>query len=444
MAEVEQFVNLTRSARWTGDGLASRDRMTTRCILRLRMRERRRATVRLTKEADSDNTDYSRAEKRRRQAFTARTYRRRRLRTERDGTAEIPVRVTLAGGDKYTITAEHDGHSATVDIVTRRRVYFQIVKMRGVSAVTAGDVNGMKREFWNPGQKLYVQMIEYAAGKRIPSRRNYDDTDTAVDNRVRRQVRRKYDDSKKPYAFVTLVALRNGIAGEETQTFAGNVPPGGGGLVLTTNRVLFDFVDPAEEWYVDMRWRPDGGRAVRIPKSALTRSGRSRIQIDTSGLPSGPGRLYYKVRVLQINGRGFSMPDNNYTLVASQDAVTGAAVPATEVMGVLIHEIGYKIGMVPGGAVRRADRGRPASDRHYLDRQPTYYWARGHSGGHCHHGTALIANFSSPPTGTRVTADCVMFGDTSSNTSSYCSDCQASLRKLDLRSRTNPGLRRQF
>jgi len=431
MADLEQWVNLTVNEEWIGEGLTERPRMGEMAPLRIQFAEERRATAYVTKEADADNAEYSDTEKPRRLGFHVRDYSRRRITTNRRGVVDLSIRVSLAGGDKFTIRVEdREGNTLNADnLLTRRKLYFQVIRMDGVTAVTAADVSGMQNEFWNAAEKLYIRMVEHTPGRTIPSRRNFNDEDPPVNREILRQTREQYDQSKNPYSFAVLVVTRNGIPEDESSSDPAVFDASNRCSILTT-KVLFDVVDPAEDYYNSVEWVPNSGGSVHIPKSRLTRVGNNQIDIDTTGYPQGAGALNYNMRVLGINGRGFSNPGNNFTIVAAEDAETGAAVPSAEIMAVLVHEIGHKIGMVPGRQGTRA-----------LDEQSTYYDGRGHSGGHCNHGVGLLPTYQGVG---GISPDCTMFGDTRASTSTFCEDCRRSVRKLDLRSRTNVGIRTQF
>jgi type VI secretion system secreted protein VgrG len=442
MAEIEQWVNLTRNNKWKGDGLDSRDRMSPTARLRIQFDQEARATAWVSKTSDADNAVYSPTERPRRQGFRVREYNRRRVSTNRKGRVTLTIPVTLAGGDSYTIALQdRQGNQIHADdIVTRRKLYFQIVRMQTATALTAASLQSMKDEYWRPRDKLYLKMVEVSPGRTITDRRNYNDIVPSVVNRTKAQLRRVFDRRKRPYVFVTMLVKRNGVHRWE-ERFVNNFMPGAVvNIPLTAD--IFSAVDPRTRWFGFVRWSPNSGGSFNIPIGNCTRIGTTTVRVNLAGHPAGPGRLHWRFKVVCVNGRGLSLPTENLTLLATEDAVTGNPVPQNEMLAVLNHEMGHKIGMVPGGPINAAqDAGRPAGDRGYLDRQATYYWARGHSGGHCHQGVALLANFS---TAGGINPTCTMFGDTRATMANFCADCRANIRKLDLRSRTNPGIRNQF
>lgn len=446
MADIEQWVNLTRNNKWIGDGLTSRARMGRIAPLNIQFDQHHRATVWITKEADGGNAVYSATELPQRTVFRAPVFVRRRISTDRRGRLNLDVPLTAAGGDKFTIRVEdragNELRSDTFNV--RRKLYFQVIKMAGVAAVSAGDVAGMQSEFWNTAENVYIKMVEHHAGRTIAARRNINHRDQTAMRRLRNRARRVYSRTKNPYSFSVIVVQRNSRPQEESVAIAGVSFPAPApnpavatSFTFNTQRILFDIVDPAESYYINLEWMPTIGSPVQIPVSRLTRNGQNQITIDTTGYPSGLGVLSYSMRVVGNNGRGVSQGGENLVIVASQDAITGAAVPPNEIMAVLVHEIGHKIGMVPN-----------AGGVSGLDRQNTQYDGHGHVGNHCYHGltppTAASPLPASLITTGGLTPDCTMFGDTRSATSRFCSDCKTSLRKLDLRSRTNIGIRTQF
>lgn len=97
---------------------------------------------------------------------------------------------------------------------------------------------------------------------------------------------------------------------------------------------------------------------------------------------------------------------------------------------IMVHEVGHKIGMVPG----------PQGD-HDLDQQASYYDAHGHHGGHCHHGAPLVDYATVVPA---TAPTCTMFGDTRTHTLRFCPDCLPSVRKLDVSPDRKVGIAHQF
>lgn len=431
MALDKQWVNLTVSDKWKGEGITDRKQMGLNVSLQFRFRKKKRATVYVTKEADGGNASYTPAEKRRRDGFRPRVFARRRYRTDRHGVATVRTSLTLAGGDKFTFSAE-DRSGTKVELnprVTRRKLYFQLIAMAGL---VPQSLASLQSEFWNTGDQIYVKMVEFSPGRTIPLRENFDSSDATVVAAVQQEARRQYDKSKKPYAFVIVLAKKTARSGVENNidpaTFTGPTYP------FSTNGVLFDFVDPGVDYYISLSWQPlAGGAPLPLARNRLARAGQKQITIDTTGLPPNvPGQLTWEFRVLAGTPVGMSYRDNNFTMVATQ-SWNGTPKTPHQIALITNHEVGHKVGMVPGAQGNRA-----------LDPQPLYYHGKGHVGPHCGHGVATLAAVATFQAAGAPVGDCVMFGSIASNRSDFCENCRLSLRKLDLRSRTNVGIRTQF
>jgi hypothetical protein len=436
VADLEQWVNLTSDDKWIGEGLAERARMGTAVQVRFQFAQHERATVFITKRAFLLNAEYWERERRDTPGFRPNEFTRRRCRTDAEGVYILRTNVTLAGGDLFEFEGEDAaGNTVRADaIVTRRKLYYQVMGMAGVPL--PGTAN-FEREYWNPGDNIYIKMVQYSPGRTIPARINVDHTVSADLNAVLTAARAQYDQSKAPFAMVVLAIRKNSLRGWETVTVP-NVSFNGV-YTLTSRRVLYDVADPAVDYYGYIRWRANTGGPLRtIAKTRLTRRGNFDIDIDTTGLPQNTaGRLSYRLRVIQFHGMGLSFNSKNLVMVATE-RFNGDAVTPEKLEYTITHEVGHKLGMVPG-----------PQGTHTLDVQiNTYYDGRGHRGGHCYHGTALVPTFIPPPGAPAVvptpTPDCVMFGDIRNPTTRFCPDCRFSLRKLDLRASTNVGLRTRF
>lgn len=442
MAERKQWVNLTKDNKWVGAGNANpanQGEMGQQVTAKIRFDEHKRAIGWLTVTADPQNAVYSDSNKEGAYRFPGCPT--RPFITNDQGEKDLDITVSLAGGDKYSVTAtDRSGHTVLADdVLTRRKLYFQVIRMNdaapagsgsALSAITGADKNGMRNEFWNPANSVYINMVEIQpTSATIPQRLNFNDEDGVVKTAILSDARAAYNDAKDPYCFVILVVRKNGVPGDEVLSLPATLNPPSP-YALTTSKVLFDSVDPNEEYYGSLEWKPAGGVTQTIGKARLTRRGNYGIEIDTAGLAPGTGTLKYRMRVLEVCGAGFSEPTNNLTVVASENAGTGATRVSAKILATIVHEIGHKIGMVPG-----------PEGTQLLDKQAsTYYDGHGDAGPHCHKGIAkpLPADLSGGhPT-------CTMFGKTREVKSVFCDDCRKSLRKLDLRAARNVGIRTRF
>jgi hypothetical protein len=349
-----------------------------------------------------------------------------------DGKARFRVRVGVAGGDEFTFKARSAAGTevaAADSIATRRKLFYQIMPMVGARSISS--LPQFESVFWNTADRLYLKLEQYAAGRPpIPGLENYNDTDPAVEAQVKHDARHSYDTSKAPFSFAVLIVRKNCIPGVERKAVPETVA--GTPIVVDLQSPLFHFADSTAAWYRSARWQPTRGTPQGIPQSDIRVLSPWQVEIDTTGLPAGRGTLHYTFNVVAIMGMGLSYPTENLVTVASEE-FDGTPVAEATMRGILVHEVGHKIGMVPG----------PQGDRD-LARQSTHYTGHGHQGPHCHHPAPLVRNYMrlrrplSPPPA------CTMFGDTSANTDAFCEHCRPSVRKLDVNPERKVGIRHQF
>lgn len=347
------------------------------------------------------------------------------------GVAKFHVKLTPAGGDRYRFKAKSKKGTELVckdEVETRRKLYYQIIRMKGAADISAADLSLVEKEFWNPAKKVYLKLEQYSPGGTILDLENFDDTDKTVLNRVRDAARAAYDSSKAPFSVAVLIVNKNCIP--EWGKFPFFFKPDGGAFHLPIDKQLFCYADPAVSWFWSATFTPMIGKPVALSQASFRPIDPYTLEVDTASLPRSTGNLEVIVRVVDIQGMGLSLPSENLVTVASK-RLDGSRVPSSTMAGILVHEIGHKIGMVPG----------PQGDRD-LDEQSSYYHGRGHSGGHCRHPSPLLDNYlgarPKPPPG------CTMFGDIRTNTTKFCALCETSLRKLDLSPERKVGIANQF
>lgn len=418
----EQWVNLTVDETWLGDGPTRKAGMGPEVTMNVRFSKKARHTFHLTKEPDSANAAYSAKELAAVPVASWGNFSRRRYVTGDDGTLKVKVPVGVAGGDKYKFTAEDDkGNKSSVEVETRRLLYYQAVKMHGAT-VSAGTLRQFETHFWNEGEKLYVKMVEVNAGSRpIIGYVNVDPDDPGRMAIVREQARARWGRKNSPYCFVIVLVRKLCLFGDEEKTLPAATP--GGVSTITTDQPLATVADPDVPFVQEVIWIPEGEFAIYfIDPDKVRMTGECTAAVDTSDLPRVPGRLSYRFRVIagQLGGRSYG---NTNLVIVATEYHNGNPKPASKVLHVVNHEVGHKIGMVPSA-------------------QSSYYSGRGHRGRHCYTGTALLPTFRDATLASRPS--CVMFGDTRSSSHHFCNLCLSSLRKLDLRARSNPGLSTPF
>ena len=127
MADLEQWVNVTRHTKWFGDGLLDVKRMTETVKVTIQFDQRARATGFLSVVAASTNADYSATEIPRRNAiFTLPDFNMRQFQTDETGKYEIDINVGSAGGNEYAFTVKDgSGNELRSDVIkTRRKIIF--------------------------------------------------------------------------------------------------------------------------------------------------------------------------------------------------------------------------------------------------------------------------------------------------------------------------------
>jgi hypothetical protein len=347
-----------------------------------------------------------------------------------NGVAKFHVKLTPAGGDRYKFKAKSSKGTVLVckdEIETRRKLYYQVIAMSGAKTISSGDLKSVEQEFWNPKKKVYLKLEQYSPGAKILNLLNFNDEDASVKKAVKDAARAVYDRSKAPFAAVVIVVNKNCIPAEKQVDLF--VTTTGGVVSLNLPKPLFSYADAAEPWFVAAAFTPSSGNQISIPSTCVTAVSYTQLDVDTSQLPPGPGWVSCLVRLVNIVGMGLSLPTENLVTVASR-SVDDSKVPSSVMAGILVHELGHKIGMVPG----------PQGDT-TLDEQSSYYDARGHHGGHCRHPAPLMpmmnVNLNPAP-------QCTMFGDIRTKTTKFCPICEVSVRKLDLSPERKDGIEKQF
>lgn len=349
------------------------------------------------------------------------------------GEAVFRVVLTPAGGDRYKFEAVNLGTGKKVEskdeIQTRRKLFFQIMKMSKAHTIGGGETSKLKDRFWDTSNNLYLKLEEYGAGKTIPNLANFNDEDPPTKSLVLRGARRGYDRSKAPYSFVVLFVNKNCIPGMEASWR--NATVRGNSTNVDTYARLFSYADPSSDDFGSLVWVPAStGVAEPFVKADVRRTGPQTMKVNTTGKTRGAGYFQWNMKTVSIEGMGLSLSNENLVTIAARFC-DGKKVKKSVQLNILVHEIGHKIGMVPG----------PQGDQD-LDQQSTYYDGRGHSGGHCRHPAPLLATYSGANPNPKPA--CTMFGDIRTNTNKFCAKCLPSVRKLDIDPARKVGIRTQF
>jgi hypothetical protein len=134
--------------------------------------------------------------------------------------------------------------------------------------------------------------------------------------------------------------------------------------------------------------------------------------------------LKLKLKVMRGWGVGWAYTNFPVIYVNMRDPNTDTILDPNKALALFIHEIGHKLHLVPDGTGSLPDK----QAHHY----PTFvHNGLGHTGPHCSTGVAAGTDLWAPAA--QTAASCTMWGSLKGITT-YCSECQTSLRKMDLSS----------
>lgn len=457
--EQEQWVNVEPRPEFVEDEISSIERLGTTLKIRARFAKVTLAHFKLRVTRAGDHASYSEQELGRNPSF--------RLRTIGSALKQVGEEVELtrelalpcAGGNRFRIEGTYRGKTVTgtTTLVARRRLYYQVLSMKGVSP---HPVDAMERYFWSPDKGFCVRLKEKGPRDEIAAirfvRGDLRELLAAVRSRYRLEGRR-------PYAF-TLVFCHDIVSPVEYRLKADHeleVPGARGGEPPAVALELahhvwwgFDAADDAARLFLvenSTVFLGEDGTRTRIPDSAFSvmgppdhpEGGYRMLRVDLSRVAQGPpatrkGKLRVDA-IVKVAGwsHGFSCKDVNLVVVASHARWQRIGARARE--HALRHEIGHKLGMVAAGHSPLAeDPFRPLQpdgpSALYGDRPEVN--DRGHKGSHCGKGASWSARserWSGAPS-------CVMFGGDGAWSSAgfhrapdeFCPECARIVRKLDL------------
>ena len=404
----EQWVNLIKDGRFEEDGIA-RDRCGRVTVEAAFEKKDVPIAFKVTvTEVGSDNATYTKKE-RKHDGFRL-MKRRVGLSDDKHVLFEDQIQLPAAGGNKYKIEAE-DAHGnivqADIELETRRKLYYQVIKVKGMQADVGVLESHMEDEYWTTAKKYYLKLKRMSAKKaEIDGRPNYD-ADTAQGDDPPLHAKDAYESAKDPYSIAVL--LTNQLACSKTDTLFWPVTlPAMAPATLT-----LPVAPAAEHLWVDLdptgtpeaKWFLGGeftdnttGASIAIDPKDVTPSGRTAVEVRLPKLRAGwDGEISMRLKLVDSWCTGLSYTGSNLICVATR--VEWKQRVDAEMKSTLVHEMGHKLGMVADGAT--------------LARQSTYYFK---SGGHCNHGTN----------------QCVMYGYIySGRPDRFCSVCEKSVRRLD-------------
>lgn len=389
---------------------------------------------------------------------------------------EESIYLPAAGGNKYKIEAK-DAHGnevkAAMEVETRRKLYYQVISMKGVPYPASLD--SFEEAFRNESDKFYIVLEEKDDGRNKMTLKELETVQDSNDALFRDEARKVYSISKyEPYA--TAVVFSNYIADKKWQPYQDQVnrvipnklfkwgdyevditlTDSNGDLVY-----LWDNLDPADD--ANKGWLVKGSALfltvdgdIKIPDDDISLTGpkkgaeggyhQLKVRFSAPSLRKFfrklKGQIYLEVNIVDGFSGGFSYNSMNLITVATK--AWWDSNNETEMLQILNHEMGHKIGMVADGKGRAPNK------------PPTLYGDnrgvndKGHQGSHCEKG----CNYNDATQEWSGVPGCVMFGATGlydANTKTYtaspdtfCGDCGKVVRKLDLDGTNLPGLKNRF
>ncbi len=451
MAEQEQWVNLPKEDLFKSDGVTSKARLGMPYVS-FKTKETDLTGFKLKITVTGDYAKYTAEEKKRNRNF--RLFEEFKAQAMNAGTDKgllyQYVRLAAAGGNQYQLKAKYKDQevSGTIKLITRRRLFFQVMAMR---TVTAPDLTNLIDTFWGESDKLFIDLQRVGGTDTVPKIPCMEDTKgrQLIDSCRPKYTLKKY----KPYAFAICFIEHYADFAESTYrwTISRTIPKvlSSGDfngleftLKLPANTYLWKDLDPQDD--ANERWA-GGGPLIRvvdstgkvlstIDKIESWRTARNGVAAATHGgmwnqivvkLPSDAIRrklLSDQTVQLRIDWKlgladGFTngVSYNSTNLVAVCRRARWEDRPVDKMAQTIIHEVGHKIGLVPkGGAMA-------------LDAHAQQYTQRTHTGSHCGEGASWDGTaWSGSPT-------CVMFGSSwSTRTGAFCALCAPQVRKLDL------------
>jgi len=438
--EADHYVNIPRDAKWVSDAtIKNIDRMGQKARVKVSFNKPGKHGFKAKLVADSGNLVYTDDEKSRNPEFK---YEEAEKHFTTDGNGDLIIAdyfsLSAGGADKYTLSATDDYGTPEVKskgtLKTARFFYYAPIKMKDLTSV-ASSTSTLEGEY----AKHKIKMVPVTVGD-IDRIHNIGDSAGSTNFKNKARIAYAASDAAKFSPYVIAVGYTDHLAVKnpaKTMRKTGvQVGPGhptaairivGAGLKTAdiNPKHLWQDLVPNEGWYVSAKFLKDGGTAgtddVTITEDKITPkpwdasvpSKCCDVEIDVSGLPDGQtGTITLKVNWVDRMRAGLSMGSGNMVCICTR-AWWGDTTTA-EQNQVMIHEIGHQYGMVADGTGKLPDK------------VAKYYSGKGHVGGHCHAGLAVLASYNGVSG-----SDCVMFGATNGKTA-FCADCSPAVKKLDL------------
>lgn len=436
-----QFVNLDRNNKWVDNkSVTSLGRLGYKPKIYVKFDLPGVSEFTLKAIPDGANVVYSDDEKNRNSLFKfieeEKTYQ-----TESSGELVISDAFISVGGKNtfhFEVKDTLGTSLETKQLKTLRKFFVQEVKMTGDAGKSAASsISTVEKEYKKQGF-----IVETLSAETMPEMENIGANDSAS---YKSAVKTAYQssDGKKKEPFTLVVGYTSHLAvktsGRQLSKVNVAVGPGSSSIIINiagpgktnpaiTTKYLWQKIVTGESWFESCTFEDTSSGAVTvidekyctaIPVNAANPDASSQVEIDVSKLPRGTGKISLKVTWVDRMRAGLSFGGSNLICVCTKAWWKNKT--SAQQNEVIIHEMGHKIGMVPGGTGNLPDK----TDTFYDS-------SKGHVGTHCHHGI--------PPGQARYDAsadaalsDCVMYGSTNSH-SAFCEHCAVAAKKQDINS----------
>jgi hypothetical protein len=436
-----QFVNLDRDNKWVDNkSVTSLGRLGYKPKIYVKFDLPGVSEFTLKAIPDGSNDAYTDEEKTRNSLFKfieeETTYQ-----TESTGELVISDAFLSVGGESnfhFEVKDTQDTTLQTKKLKTLRKMFVQEIKMTGDAGTSAASsISTVEAEYKKQGF-----IIESLPEKTMPEMENIGANDSET---YKSAVKTAYQssDGKKKEPFTLVVGYTSHLAVKTSgrQLSKVNVPVGPGSSSIVINvagpgktnpaiktKYLWQEIVTGESWFESATFKdPTSGVVTVIDEKHCTAiavnsanpNASSQVKIDVSKLPRGTGTITLTLTWVDRMRAGLSFGGSNLICVCTKAWWKNKTTAQQN--EVIIHEMGHKIGMVPGGTGKLPDK----TDTFYDS-------SKGHVGTHCHHGIpAGQARYDAAADATL--SDCVMYGSTNSH-SAFCEHCAVAAKKQDINS----------